>query len=351
MFDFNFLNIPEPFTFYLCKPNNEIMYELNGIDEESASLTINLNNQYDLSFDYFRYVNSSEDKLVESNGYHDLVVGMKILVDNVGYFKIKYPPMKFDGNKESKTINATSIDCELEDKDLVGFKINVGTPDSLEYLVTYDDEETESLINDYTELPYDYIVFYNTYAEQLKTILGKYSDGTYTNSAAISEIKSFCDLIPRLRRKVTTDSNGSMSITEYVEFTYDAAGENITSIYLSGFNNRISQLITFYQKYRDQLSLISLAIEKCNCNWKIGTIDESLVNKKFQFNVDGKNIYSFLTSDISAVANCIFYFNLFKREIDIVLAKNIGKDSGVIIDRYNLLNSLEVSCNSDNIYT
>lgn len=351
MFDFNFLNIPEPFTFYLCKPNNEVMYELNGIDEESASLTINLNNQYDLSFDYFRYVNSSEDELVESNGYHDLVVGMKILVDKVGYFKIKYPPMKFDGNRESKTINATSIDCELEDKDLVGFKINVGTPDSLEYLVTYDDEETESLINDYTGLPYDYIVFYNTYAEQLKTILGKYSDGTYTNHATISEIKSFCDLIPRLRRKVTTDSDGSMSITEYVEFTYDAARENITSIYLSGFNNRISQLITFYQKYRNQLSLISLAIEKCNCNWKIGTIDESLVNKKFQFNVDGKNIYSFLTSDISAVTNCVFYFNLFKREIDIVLAKNIGKDSGVIIDRYNLLNSLEVSCNSNNIYT
>ena len=351
MFDFNFLNIHEPFTFYLCKPNNEVMYELNGIDEESASLTLNLNNQYDLSFDYLRYVNSHQDELVESNGYHDLVIGMRILVDKIGYFKIKYPPMKFDGNIERKTINAVSIDCELEDDDLVGFKINVGTPDSLEYLVTYDDEETESLINDYTGLPYDYIVFYNTYPEQLKTILGKYSDGTYTNSAAISEIKSFCDLIPRLRRKVTTDSNGSMSITEYVEFTYDAAGENITSIYLSGFNNRISQLITFYRKYRDQLSLISLAIEKCNCNWKIGTIDESLVNKKFQFNVDGKNIYSFLTSDISAVANCVFYFNLFKREIDIVLAKNIGKDSGVIIDRYNLLNSLEVSCNSDSIYT
>ena len=350
MFDFNFLNTPEPFTFYLCKPNNEIMYELNGIDEESASLTINLNNQYDLSFDYFRYVNSSEDKLVESNGYHDLVVGMKILVDKVGYFKIKYPPMKFDGNKEIKTINATSTDCELEDKDLVDFKINMGTSDSLEYLVTYDDGEMESLINDYTGLPYDYIVFYNTFSEQLKTILGKYSDGMYTSSSDISEIKSFCDLIPRLRRKVITDSDGSMSITEYVEFTYDSSGDNI-SIYLSGFNNRVSQLIEFYQKYRDQLSLISLAIEKCNCNWTIGKIDKSLVNKKFQFDINGKNIYSFLTGDISAAANCVFYFNLFKREIDIVLAKNIGKNSGVVIDRYNLLNSLEVSCNSDNIYT
>lgn len=351
MFDFNFLNTPEPFTFYLCKPNNEIMYELNGIDYESASITINLNNQYDLSFDYYRYVNSSDGKLIESNGYHNFVTEMKILVDKIGYFKIKYPPMKYDGNKECKIINAASIDCELEDKDLAGFKINVGTPDSLEYLVVYDEGETESLINDYTGIPYDYIVFYNTYPEQLRTILGKYSDGTYTNSAAISEIKSFCDLIPRLRRKVNTDSSGKMSITEFVEFTYDSSGENITSIYLSGFNNRISQLITFYQKYRNQLSLISLAIEKCSCNWKIGTIDESLVNKKFQFSIDGKNIYSFLTSDISAVANCIFHFNLFKKEIDIVLAKNIGKKTGIVIDRYNMLNSLEVSCSNDNIYT
>ena len=67
--------------------------------------------------------------------------------------------------------------------------------------------------------------------------------------------------------------------------------------------------------------------------------------------MDGKNIYSFLTGDISAAANCIFDFNLFNREINIVLAKNIGKDSGVIIDKYHLLNSLEVTCNSDNIYT
>lgn len=351
MFDFNSLNIPEPFTFYLCKPNREIMYELNGINEESASITINFNNQYDLSFDYFRYINSSENKLVESNGYHDTVIGMKILVDKIGYFEINYPPMKFDGNIESKNIKATSIDCEFEDKDLVGFKINMGTPDSLEYLVTYDENEQESLINDYTGLPYDYIVFYNTYPEQLTSILGKYQDGTYNDKSVISEIKAFCDLIPRLRRKVIKDSNGDMSIVEYVEYTYDVSGENIISIYLSGFNDRISQLITFYRKYRSQLSLISLAIEKCNCNWTIGKIDESLVNKKFQFDVDGQNIYSFMTGNISFVAKCVFDFDIFKREINIVLAEKVGRDSGVVIDRNNLLNSLEVSCNRNNLYT
>lgn len=351
MFDFNILNSPEPLDIFLCTPNEKILYQLNGIDEQSASISLNLNNQFELTFDYFRYINSIDSQLVESNGYHDIVVGMKILVDKIGFFKIKYPPMKYDGNKETKTINAVSVDCELEDKDLVGFKINTGKSDSLEYLVTYDDNETESLINDYTGLPYDYIVFYNTYPEQLRTILNKYSDGTYTNTTSITEIKKFCDLIPRLRRKVVTDNNGNMTITEYVEFTYDSTGEKITSIYLSGFNNRVQQLITFYQKYRNQLSLISLALEKCNCNWSIGTIDESLVNKKFQFDIDGKNIYSFLTDDISSVARCVFSFNLFQKKIDIVLADKIGKQSGVVIDKKNLLNSLEISCNSDRIYT
>lgn len=351
MFDFNLLNTPEPFNFFLCKPNGEILYQLNGIDEPSASLKVNLNNQFELSFDYFRYINSSDNKLVESNGYHDIVVGMKILIDKIGFFKIKYPPLKFDGSKEIKTINAVSVDCELEDKDLVGFKINTGKSDSLEYLVTYDKNETESLINEYTGLPYDYIVFYNTYPEQLQTILNKYSDGEYTNAASIAEIKKYCDLIPRLRRKAYTDSTGNISITEYVAYEYNATGEKITKIYLSGFNNRVKQLITFYQKYRNQLSLIPLAIEKCNCNWSIGNIDESLVNKKFQFDINGKSIYSFLTDDIASVARCIFSFNLFTKTIDIVLADNIGKQSGIIIDKKNLLNSLEINCNSNNIYT
>ena len=266
MFDYNLLNHPEPFHFYLCKPNGEMICQLNGIDETTASITINLNKQYELSFDYFRYINSEDGGQTESNGYHDLTTGMTILADKIGYFKIKYPPTKFDGNKETKTITAASIDYELEAKDLVGFKVNTGESDSLEYLVTYSEDETERLINDYTGLPYDYIVFYNTYPEQLKTILHKYPDGTYSRNDSISEIKSFCDLIPRLRRKAVADGNGNISITEYVQFTYDNSGETITSISLSGFDRRISQLITFYQKYRNQLSLIPLAIEKCNCN-------------------------------------------------------------------------------------
>ena len=349
MFNFNNMDLPEPYRFYLCKPNGDILYELNAIDESSASITINLNNQYELSFEYIRYITSNDGSKNESNGYHDIVMGMKILVDKIGYFCIKYPPYIYSESIEKKSIAASSCESELENKDLSNFKINMGTEDSLEYLVTYDDEETETLLNEYTGLPYDYIVFCNTFTEQLQTILNKYEDGTVTNSSSISEIKSFCDLIPRLKNKVIKDSSGNMSLIEYVSYTY-GSNKEITSIYLSNFNARIKQLITFYTKYRSQLSLLDLAIEKCNCNWTIGSVDTSLLNKKFQFSVD-ENIYSFLTNDVASAAQCIFSFDLFKKVINVTLVENVGEDSSVIIDKQNLLNSLEVSCNEESITT
>lgn len=351
MFNFDILNTPQPLNMFLCKPNLEILYQLNGIDDDTASVTINLNNQYELYFDYLRYVNSQTGNMVESNGYHNLVVGMVIYVEKIGFFRIKYPPMKFDGEKEIKSVTASSIDSELEDKDLVNFKINTGEKDSLEYLVEYEDGETESLLNAYTDLPYDYIVFYNTYPEQLQKLYGRYQNRTYTNSDIIDDIQSYCKLIPRLIRKVNTDNNGNTTVTEYVTYTYDSSGKNVISVKLTNFNNRIQELITYYTKYREQLSLIHLAIEKCNCNWTIGEIDESLCNKKYQFDVNGENIYSFLTKDIAEATKSVIQFDLFNKTINVRLIENIGKQSGVIIDKYNLLNSLEVNCDSDKIYT
>lgn len=353
MYNFNLLNIPESLNMYLCKPNFEIICQLNGIKKETASISLNLNNQCDLSFDYDKYINSEDGEIIESNGYQYLNVGMVILVEKIGFFKMQYPPIKFQAGKEIKTIAASSIECELENKDLVGFKINTGEEDSLEYLVEYEDEETESLINQYTGLPYDYIVFYNTFDEQLQTLLNKgyVNTGYYTDTNIIDEIKKYCDLIPRLRNKVIDDGNGNLSLEEYVKYTYDSSGERIIRVDLYGFNTRISRLITFYQKYKKQLSLLSLAIEKCDCNWSIGKVDESLLNKKFQFDIDGENIYSLLTNTIAQYAYCVFDFDRFKRTINVILADNIGNDSKVIIDKQNLLNTLNISCDDNSICT
>lgn len=352
MFKFNILNTPKPYDLYLCRPNGDIICYLNGADEDTASIKLNLNNQYELNFDYFRYI-SCNGKEIMSNGFESLAYGMKILVDRIGYFKMDYPAGNFDGGKDKKTITAYSVDSELEDKDLVSFKINTGEKDSLEYLVTYTSDETEPLINEYTGLPYDYIVFYNTFPEQLKSLLNKYRNNiTIADTTSISEIVNYCKLIPRLKSKIITSSDGSMSLKEYVSYTYNDNGDKITKIQLSDdFNSRISELITFYSKYRNQLSLISLAIEKCNCNWSVGEIDDSLVNKKFQFDIDNTNIYAFLTQDVAQATKCIVSFDIVRKKINVIKIDNIGTDSNVILSRKNVINTLDISCNENSIAT
>lgn len=352
MFKFDIFKNPKPYDLYLCMPDDSIVCYLNGIDEQTASLTVNLNNEYELSFDYSRFITVDGNKIL-SNGFESLVSGMKILVDGIGFFKMSYPTVKFDGEKEIKSVSATSIDSELEDKVLTSFKVNTGESDSLEYLVTYEADETESLINSYNDLPYDYIVFYNTYPEQLEPLLNKYQNGTtITEQSAIDEIVGFCKLIPRLKNKVFTDANGKTSVTEYVAYTYNSAGDKITSIQLSdNFNSRISDLIVFYKKYREQLSLICLATEKCNHNWSIGEIDPALVNKKFQFDVNGTDIYTFLTQNIAQAAKCVFLFDICERKINVVSVDSIGKSSNVILDRKNFVNTFDISCNDNGVYT
>lgn len=352
MFNFDVLKNPKPFEMYLCKPDETVVCFLNGIDETSASITLNLNNQLELSFDYARYLDV-DGELVMSNGFEDLAYGMKIFVDKVGFFVMNYPPINFNGEKEKKTITATSCDVELENKDLVRFKINIGEEDSLEYLVEYDSGENEYLLSEYTGLPYDYIVFYNTYPEQLHELLDKYDDGdTITDADSILEIMNYCKLIPRLKSKTVKNDNDEISLIEYVIYTYDDSGENVISIDLAdNFNARISALITFYTKYHDQLSLLDLAIEKCNCNWEIGEIDSSLCNRKFQFNIDSSNIYSFLTQDVAKASECVVDFDLFNKKINFVAIDNLGEDTDVFIDRRNLLNSLDITCDENSLCT
>ena len=188
MFNFNKWNISEPLEFFLVKPDGTIICQLNGIDESSASLTVNLNNQYELSFDYFKYIDI-DGKLVEANGYSDFSVEMEILVSNIGFFRMVYPPYKYDSGMERISISARSIDSVLENIDLNYFKINTGENDSLEYLVEYEDGETESLLDNYTGLPYDYIVFYNDFPNLLNTIKNAYSDVVYTDAEDIAELK------------------------------------------------------------------------------------------------------------------------------------------------------------------
>ena len=489
MINYDINSLSQECKIFLCEPNNEAICELNGIESSAALFNIELNNQDEIEFDYNRYINI-DGKLVESNGYNQLVTGMRLFIENFGFFILKQPSYIYDGEKETKHIIAYSAESGLENKDLISFKINTGEEDSYEYLVEYehspyytqeeintmpsgtlimngdaserpdyesfynflltefpsgvaktimrgnplfyignDDDgyinlryiseeeksivigETEDLINPYGEELYDYIVFYNTFAEQLVEFKKKYSSFIIVNelptenidtdscyliltetsnvyyryyyddndwvelpeitliidtsgeetqttvivddSDDIIEVDNFCKLIPRLKKKVNRDyvSNQIESITEYIKYYY-SDGE-ITEIHLDNIGIRIDELIVFYTKYKDQLSLLNLALSNSEADfeWKVGDIDKSIANLKLQFDIDGQNIYSFLTQDIASQSKCIAQFDYLNYIINYVAIDNLGEDSKTIIDKKNYINSVDISVKEDKLIT
>lgn len=136
--NYNYFGLTEPANIYLCKTDNSIICELNGIDLSTVQYTPQLNNFDTLQFNVHRYINGEE-----SNGYNMLDEAMYLFVDGIGYFRISYPEVSNDGFDEYKTISAKSCDCELELKTLKNFKVNCGSLDSLEYLADGNTEETD----------------------------------------------------------------------------------------------------------------------------------------------------------------------------------------------------------------
>lgn len=366
MFSVDVFNNLEPLSIYLTKPSGKIICCIDkDIKDDDAKITVGLNQQLQLQF------TTTNDYTNENTSYDALQEGMYLFVEKIGLFKMKQPAIENDGMKEVKSITAYSCDIELEDKNCT-LSLNMGTSVSQEYLVTYDSDETENLVNPYTNIPYDWLVIYNTFPEQLQELANKYSRGYYgsknasgevivRNASLIKELQEMLTLIPRLVSKITetTDSNGVKNcvLTEYVILTYDSSGENITAItLLSNFLSRVNTLITFYTKYRNQLSLLSVVLEATDGSWSIGDIygisegDYSLANRKYQFESD-ETIYSFLTHTLAEASNCIVSFDILNRKVNMTPVDRIGNDTGIVLSYENLVNMLNISCNDETLTT
>lgn len=126
--------IPTGKKIYLCTPDLKPITVLNGVDTESVSYSEHLRDYSTLSFTVDEYI-VIDGKQVKSNGYDELDVYMNLYLEDIAFFQMQYPTVNNDGQKESKSITAYSIDKEWEDKDWVNFKCNTGEKDSLEQLV------------------------------------------------------------------------------------------------------------------------------------------------------------------------------------------------------------------------
>ena len=122
------------------------------------------------------------------------------------------------------------------------------------------------------------------------------------------------------------------------------ADNNINSL---GYPN---EYVTFYNPTNKQLSLLDLVLEKA-VGWSVGTIDDFLKNQRYSFDNINENIFSFLTKTLSSTARCIFTFDTINKTVSAYSENHIGNDTGIVIAERNLLNSVNVQCDSDNIYT
>lgn len=159
MFKLDIFGTPQPLNVYLAQVDGTPLGLINDyINEETASLEIGVNKQYHLSFQITE---------AEFQPWFDRIIeGMYLFVDYIGLFKINQPTIELNGLKDVRQIDAYSVDSELEDKNC-NYPVNTGKKTaesvSLEFVVQYDDGETENLLNPYTGIPYDWIVLYNTF--------------------------------------------------------------------------------------------------------------------------------------------------------------------------------------------
>ena len=364
MFLLDSLDNIEKTSIYLSRPSGEPLACLDEyIDESSARMKRGLNQQQELSFTINRQDNSWYEYIQE---------GMYLYVETIGLFRMQQPSVEYDGVKETKTVSALSVDNELEDK-VLNIEINMGTKTSQEYLVQYDDvDANEEIVNPYTNVPYDWIVLYNTFPEQLTAHLADYDSGKYggtpstdinvTDADLINELLGIFNLIPRLKNSFTktidTDTGSTdYTLVEYVQISTDDETGATTKITLfDTYRARLVYLISFYTRNRNKLSLIPMVLNKMGGSWSVGDIyglsdgDYSLANSKYQFEIDG-SIYSFLVSNLAQVSNCMITFDILTRKVNIIPVEQIGENTGITISYDNLLNNLNISADEENLTT
>lgn len=146
-----------------------------------------------------------------------------------------------------------------------------------------------------------------------------------------------CELQQKFLRSFYIN-NGTGESQEYL------ADDNIDPY--TGLPKEYIRLVNFE---KPGLSLLHLALQ--GTGW---TVDDSLQTAeaeacagKYQFSVDGKDVYSFLMSEVAQTAKILFFFDRRKRRVSFRSYPHIGKDTGICIGLRNLANRIQIESTAD----
>jgi len=352
---------------YLCKPNGVLLGAIEGVTESTARLKRSVSSTWELSFEVQRYI-SVDGELHESSYYQSIGEMMELFMSypkDARFVIDAEPSIVGDGVTEKKTITAHSIEAELSNKLLKQFKVNCGTKDSQEYLVGYYNDEGDFVnvnLNPYTNLPVDYIVVWNNYAEELTTEREKIAaldlrvstvSGLIQNKDCYEYLHDFLRSYPRIECDPLVEGGCNIYLHElsaeneygYELFVGSEEGTFTQEYLLTGIDN----LINYYQTYGKQLSMLDLAIEKAHASgWTVGNIPIDIAHKKYNFDIDKQDILSFFKSKCTQTMKVIFDFDRYDRRVNIIDIANTDDehDTGVFLSYRNLVKQIDIKTSS-----
>ena len=378
---------------YFARPGQRILGVLNGVDEETCSLTDNLNNTSELTFVVDRIINTENG--AEVSAFYDLISRhYELYLPHHGWFKInEEPELDNNGNTETKSVRAESLEIELQQYDLVNFKINMATEDSKEMLAI----DNTYKIDDFTMFR-DQILFYRDtkkYEEFLRefeetdqelgtlqsmvledtTVLSsprlQYSTEGIDDAltAAATEYRTAgnvetAEVLEKLVGKVTSDMPEEPKklglqyplLLKHMTLVVNQTDEEDDSTTYS-----LADVIQREIQRQKELSLMYLILHEHG--WEVGYVDPTVVpdsdieddriplaNKVGYFEKDSQDIYSFLTQDVSAYYRCIFVFDTENYLVNCYNINNIGYDTNIFLSFHNIQNEVTRSSDRD-LYT
>lgn len=311
----------EPKFIYLATPDKRLYGVLNGVDENSVSVTENANNTNSLSFTVYKNIDGKPSAF-----YDNIDVLMRIFIDDEWYIINEAPQIDHDGIKEYKTVSAESAEIELSNYDLATFLIGQGSEASCE-MMYYNKHQKDFPV--YEKDSDGNTVFDSDGNPKVKYSFPvvKFCDKDNPELSLLHLALYYAKLIPET---ITTDEDGN----EVVDW--------VSNIDKSPW--KIGYIDTMPKEYIDYT--VSFDGKEHVGKTRVSYLPE----ESYAFNIDNSDLYSFLTQDVAGAFNCVFVFDTVNCLINAYYVEHIGTDTNAYIGWRNVQNSITAT-NTDDLYT
>lgn len=201
-------------------------------------------------------------------------------------------------------------------------------------------------------------LYFNEVSEITFTSPMFYTDkmGDYVKSAVYDKLD--------LYRKVKLSGFGTFEIVECNEVTDGVSWvKNITA--KSAENEFTRKKVTFeinqgtetsldgvklFDDNDTEHSLMHIVMKKLP-HWGYGHIDPTIRTRERSFDVEDRDVYSFLQEDVAKAFGIFFTFDTDRELINIYAAEDVGEDTDVYITAENLAETIDATANTDDIVT